>query len=140
MFALVAGIWLYDSVVFAPLAQLDLPDEEEMKATPPLFIPFPGTTEQLEPQPYRGSDPEWQEFIKFSKDQAEGKRVRGEHVFEGLPACVNVLLDILANYVLTSAESHPILNIRCGKGMKLRRRWLDVDFPQTAPPEFVRSG
>jgi len=24
--------------------------------------------------------------------------------------------------------------------MKLRRYWLDVDFPQHAPPEFERSG
>jgi hypothetical protein len=29
---------------------------------------------------------------------------------------------------------------RCGKGMKLRRYWLDVDFPTHAPPEFERTG
>jgi hypothetical protein len=50
-------------------------EEEEEK---PLFIPFPGTTKQLKPQPYRGSDPEWQEFIKFSKDQELAKSVRGQ--------------------------------------------------------------
>lgn len=42
-----------------------------------IFIPFPGTTKQIQPPPYRGSDPEWQEYIKFSKDPALGKRVRG---------------------------------------------------------------
>jgi hypothetical protein len=53
-------------------------DELDEDDTKPLFIPFPGTTKQLQPQPYRGSDPEWQEFIRFSKDQAQAKRVRGE--------------------------------------------------------------
>lgn len=58
--------------------------EEEVKNMPEeeleeggLFIPFPGTTKQLKPNPYRGSDPEWQEFIKFSKDQGLAKSVRG---------------------------------------------------------------
>ena len=60
--------------------ELDLPEppadeEEDMK---PLFIPFPGTTKQLKPVPYRGSDPEWQEYIKFSQDQKLAKRVRGQ--------------------------------------------------------------
>ena len=50
-------------------------EEDEEK---PLFIPFPGTTKQLKSQPYRGSDPEWQEFIKFSKDQELAKSVRGQ--------------------------------------------------------------
>lgn len=49
-------------------------EEEELE---PFFIPFPGTIRQKTPRPYRGSDPEWQEFIKFSKDPSLGKRVRG---------------------------------------------------------------
>ncbi|KAE8451344.1 hypothetical protein EG329_003973 [Mollisiaceae sp. DMI_Dod_QoI] len=96
-------------------------DEEEDK---PFFIPLPGTTKQLKPVPYKGSDPEWQEFIKFSKDQKLGQKVREE----------------LANYVQHIASKHPVLAMRCGKGMKLRRFWLDVDFPQVAPPQFERSG
>ena len=49
-------------------------DEEEHK---PLFIPFPGTTKELKPAPYSGSDPEWREFVKISKDKELIKRVRG---------------------------------------------------------------
>lgn len=30
--------------------------------------------------------------------------------------------------------------MRCGKDIKLRRYWLDVDFPSIPPPEFERSG
>ncbi|KAG0651316.1 hypothetical protein D0Z07_2130 [Hyphodiscus hymeniophilus] len=124
---------IYDRLVLEPLAKtlddagdLDLPDtsDEEEVEEGGIFIPFPLTTKELEPRPYRGSDPEWQEFIKFSKDQELAKRVR----------------DDLANFVRTAAEKHPLLTVRCGKGMKLRRYWLDVDFPTHPPPEFERTG
>jgi hypothetical protein len=84
--AIYVSFSVYQKLVLDPLLhtledgeELDLPEppesEEEEK---PLFIPFPGTTKQLEPIPYRGSDPEWQAFIKFSKDQELAKRVRGQ--------------------------------------------------------------
>ena len=53
----------------------NLPEEEEEEVG--IFIPFPGTTKQLQPKPYRGTDPEWQAFIKFSKDKSLGKSVQG---------------------------------------------------------------
>ncbi|KAI9744422.1 MAG: hypothetical protein M1818_001951 [Claussenomyces sp. TS43310] len=96
-------------------------DEEEIE---PLFIPFPGTTRQVKPRPYRGNDPEWQEFIKFSKDPTLGKRVRDE----------------LAEIAKRTCEKSPALTYRCGKDIKVRRHWLDIDFPQSPPPEFERSG
>jgi hypothetical protein len=78
---LYVGTEVWTRVVFGPL---DKVLEEEVKNMPEeeleeggLFIPFPGTTKQLKPSPYRGSDPEWQEFIKFSKDQGLAKSVRG---------------------------------------------------------------
>ena len=43
----------------------------------PLFIPFPGTAKQLQPKPYQGSGPEWQEFIRLSKDRAQMDQIRG---------------------------------------------------------------
>jgi hypothetical protein len=101
-----------------------MPDEEDDEERQPFFIPFPLTTQQLAPQPYRGNSPEWAEFVKFSKDQNAAKRVRED----------------LARFVLSQASKHPVLTMKCGKEMKLRRFWLDVDFPQMAPPEFVRSG
>ncbi|RDW87584.1 hypothetical protein BP5796_03278 [Coleophoma crateriformis] len=96
-------------------------DEEEEDG---LFIPFPGTTKMLRPVPYRGSDPEWQEFVKFSKDPALGKSIREE----------------LAQHVRGMAERHPVLRMRCGKGIQLRRYWLDIDYPPVPPPEYERSG
>lgn len=103
----------------------DLPEDEEGEEEETgLFIPFPGTTKQLKPKPYRGSDPEWQEFINFSKDKELARKVRDE----------------LAAFVRQLADKHPVLSLRCGNGMKLRRYWLDVDFPTHPPPEFERSG
>jgi hypothetical protein len=77
------GIKIYERVVLDPL---DRALEQEMKDMPAedleqekaLFIPFPGTTKQLRPRPYRGNDPEWKEFIKFSKDRSLQDKVRGE--------------------------------------------------------------
>ena len=59
-------------------AMKDMPEELTEEDHKPMFIPFPGTTKQLKAKPYRGSDPEWQEFIKFSKDQKLAQRVRGK--------------------------------------------------------------
>ncbi|RFU32774.1 hypothetical protein B7463_g3555, partial [Scytalidium lignicola] len=102
----------------------NVPEKELQEEDGPIFIPFPGTTKQINPPPYRGSDPEWQEFIKFNKDQELAKNVRQE----------------LAEFVRLMADRHPMLTMKCGKGMKLRRYWLDVDFPHAPPPMYERSG
>ena len=73
-----------------------MPEQELEEEQKPLFIPFPGTTKKIAPQPYRGSDPEWQEFIKFSKDQELAQSVREE----------------LASFVRNLAERHPMLIAR----------------------------
>ncbi|KAL3425715.1 hypothetical protein PVAG01_02506 [Phlyctema vagabunda] len=123
---------LYSRVVFDPLevaateALKGMPDDSEdhEDERPPFFIPFPGTTRVVKPVPYRGSDPEWQEFVKFSKDQALSKKIRDE----------------LAQYVRQLASRHPVLKMRCGSDIKLKRYWLDIDFPPIPPPEYERSG
>jgi len=46
-----------------------------------LFIPFPLTLEKFEPQPYTGRDPEWQEFVRISKDRALLDRIRSRFFF-----------------------------------------------------------
>ena len=76
------GISIYERLVLDPLDRAleqelkELP-AEELEEDKPLFIPFPGTTKELKPKPYRGSDPEWQEFVKFSKDRPLQEKVRG---------------------------------------------------------------
>jgi hypothetical protein len=76
------GISVYERLVLDPLDRAleqemkDLPTEE-LEEDKPIFIPFPGTTKELKPKPYRGTDPEWKEFVKFSKDRPLQDRVRG---------------------------------------------------------------
>jgi hypothetical protein len=81
---------IFVNVVFAPLDKLAdeleadkskqgqqaADEEEEGDENSILFIPFPGTTKAVTPKPYKGSDPEWQEYIKISKDTELGKRIR----------------------------------------------------------------
>ncbi|CAD6501527.1 BgTH12-01779 [Blumeria graminis f. sp. triticale] len=98
----------------------ELPEEE----LPPLFLPFPMTVQEVKQAPYRGSDPEWQEFINFSQQPDLAQQV-----------CHN-----LANLILKAVDKHPILSLHLGQEMKLRRYWLDVDFPLDPPPEYTQSG
>ncbi|KAH8648087.1 hypothetical protein BGZ60DRAFT_535213 [Tricladium varicosporioides] len=128
--ALYVSTSIYGKVVLEPLANFasTLPpppeEDEEHDHDHNLFVPFPGTVKQLKPRPYRGSDPEWQEFVKFSKDRSLQNKVRDE----------------LAHFVRKVAEKHPVIMAKCGTNLKLRRCWLDVDFPYHGPPEFERSG
>jgi hypothetical protein len=86
-FGILYGV--FTAVVFSPLDDLTL-DEETAKEIDEqggsIFIPFPGTIKKIQPPPYRGSDPEWQEYVKFSKDPALGKRIRG--MFKPLNSCI----------------------------------------------------
>jgi hypothetical protein len=59
-------------------AQMTEEERQELEdaAAEPIFIPFPGFTKQLESAPYRGTDPEWQAYVKISKNQALQKSIR----------------------------------------------------------------
>lgn len=73
---------VYSKLVLDPLgkavmdAASQLPEEEE-EDLQPLFIPFPGTTQEIKPQPYRKNDPEVLLYSKIAKDKAETQRLKG---------------------------------------------------------------
>lgn len=52
--------------------------ELDKAAEETLFIPFPGTTRQVAPKPYKASDPEWKEYVKFSQKPELGNSIRRE--------------------------------------------------------------
>ncbi|RAL60472.1 hypothetical protein DID88_000247 [Monilinia fructigena] len=106
------------------IASKHIPDEEFQEVEPPLFIPFPGTTKQLPVIPYKGTDPEFQEFIRLSKDAKLLDKLRAD----------------LAEFMRNFASKTTVLRAIAGKSMKTRRVWLDIDFPSTPPPSFERSG
>ncbi|KAF5872036.1 uncharacterized protein Bfra_009063ia [Botrytis fragariae] len=121
---------VYTRLVLGPLdkaaeeASKHIPDEEWQEAEPPLFIPFPGTTRQLPTVPYKGTDPEFQEFIKISQDTKLMNKLRVD------------LTEIMRDFACKS----PIVVQIAGKNLKSRRIWLDIDFPSIPPPSFERSG
>ena len=43
---------------------------------PILFLPFPFTTEEVKQPPYKGSDPEWEMFVKVNKDTKLQKDIK----------------------------------------------------------------
>ncbi|KAI1374252.1 hypothetical protein F4677DRAFT_426582 [Hypoxylon crocopeplum] len=92
-------------------------DEEEF------FIPLPFTTRVIESQPYKGTDPEWQAFIRVNKDRELIRRIRYS----------------LAELVRKTAQSSHMLVQRCGKDMELGVYWLNIQYPYSPPPIFVRK-
>lgn len=46
----------------------------------------------------------------------------------------------LAEFGRNLVSTHKGITARFGKNFKVRRQWIDIDFPPIAPPEFERSG
>lgn len=63
----------YESLSAAEKQALDEEIEEESE---PWFIPFPLTTKQVAQPPYKGADPEWQQYVKISKDLELQQKIR----------------------------------------------------------------
>lgn len=63
-------------------AKQGVDQDEEDDAS--LFLPFPGTIKKIKPAPYKGNDPEWLEFVKFSKSQELNVKVRGMYALLNL--------------------------------------------------------
>ncbi|KAF4834529.1 hypothetical protein CGCTS75_v003105 [Colletotrichum tropicale] len=99
-------------------------DEEMDEETEPWFIPFPFTTKQVSQPPYKGTDPEWRQYVRISKDKELQNHIRAD----------------LAHWVRSAVERHPTLTARCGNVVNLRRYWLDIDFPYRPPPVYYSSG
>jgi hypothetical protein len=53
-------------------------EAEEEGAEAQIFLPFPFTTKEVKQPPYRGSDPEWKQFVSLSRDEAKQKEIRRE--------------------------------------------------------------
>ncbi|KAK3328789.1 hypothetical protein B0H66DRAFT_596404 [Apodospora peruviana] len=129
---------IYHAVVIKPLADslagledMKLKEEEEEEEEvdeeeeeEDLFIPLPLTTMRVRPQPYAGTDPEWQEFARVAKDKDLQSKMRLE-------------LSQKAYRLVSNARA---LVHRYGKPVQLRKAWLDIDYPYYPPPEYIRAG
>lgn len=73
---------------------------------------------------YRGSDPEWQEFVKVARDKPRHKKIQNE----------------LVQIVYTGCTQHPAISRQLGPEAKVGKYWLDISFPDGPPQEYERSG
>ncbi|KAI1752232.1 hypothetical protein F4782DRAFT_161494 [Xylaria castorea] len=124
---------LYEGLTRVLIALVDEEDLEmteqerqelEEAAEEPIFIPFPGLTQMIEPLPYRGEDPEWQAYIKVSQDRALLDSIR----------------ESLAEIARRAISKHPVIRSKWGKDADIAKYWLDVQYPYKPPPTFVRQG
>ncbi|KAI1652773.1 hypothetical protein F4813DRAFT_394321 [Daldinia decipiens] len=115
------GRWLDDQEKHLTEAERQEMEEAEYD---PIFIPLPFTMRMVPSEPYKSTDPEWQAFVRVSKNR---EKVRG-------------IQSGLADLVCKTASTHPMLLRRCGGNMKLGRYWLDIQYPSRPPPTFVRKG
>ncbi|KAF4980153.1 hypothetical protein FZEAL_3772 [Fusarium zealandicum] len=99
----------------------NMEEEEE----PYLFLPFPFTTEEVKQPPYRGSDPEWETFVKVNQD----KKLQKEIKFG------------LADEIKRGVEKNPaFVRLLGGGSITVRKLWLDIIYPPAPPPKHYVSG
>lgn len=87
------------------------------------FIPLTWS-HKLPREWYKGSDPEWQEFVRMAKDKDRHKKIQNE----------------LVSIVFTGCAQHPAIARQLGKEPKVGKYWLDISFPDGPPQEYQRSG
>ncbi|KAL9088732.1 MAG: hypothetical protein Q9165_006041 [Trypethelium subeluteriae] len=88
-----------------------------------LFIPL-SLAKRKQRSFYRGSDPEWQEFIKLASDKQRHQKIQEELV-------ALIMMHVTGNVRF----SHSL-----GGAPKAGKIWLDIQFPNGPPPEFERTG
>jgi hypothetical protein len=94
-------------------------DDEEESIFIPMTWAIPVAREY-----YRGSDPEWQEFIRIARDKPRHKKIQTD----------------LAQMVYASSVKHPKVAALLGKDTKIGKYWLDISFPDGPPQEYERKG
>ncbi|MCJ1262164.1 hypothetical protein MMC22_002034 [Lobaria immixta] len=88
-----------------------------------LFIPL-GFVRQRRSSYYKGTDPEWVSFVEFCRDRKRNELIRDE----------------LAGLVAQHTANMRTFQKALGMPIYIRKHWLDVDFPDRAPPEYERRG
>ncbi|KAF5004898.1 hypothetical protein FDECE_8618 [Fusarium decemcellulare] len=98
----------------------NMADEDE----PILFLPFPFTTQEVKQPPYRGSDPEWEMFVKVNGDTKLQKEIKFG----------------LADEIKRGVEKNPAFVRLLGGTISVRKLWLDIIYPPAPPPVHYISG
>jgi hypothetical protein len=137
----VGGIAIYSFVKFVDIASQLQGFEGE------ILIPLPFTKTTFPSEPYRGSDPEWREFVKVSRDPVLQQRIkrrqtRGQHREEVLIWSLGELAELAAKSHSTVMKLiHAVAPTVAqtprtpNAGARPRNWLLSLDFPSWPPPE-----
>ena len=117
-----------------------VPDEMPENAW---FIPF-GWPKQCPKTFYKGSDPEWQEFVALAKNQEKIGLVKSRQCrtcklkldMIGADRSKDELAAIIGTFMGSRGEFEQF----AGKPLIPSRFWFDIDFPDGPPPEYERVG
>jgi hypothetical protein len=88
-----------------------------------MYFTLPFSTQKVAPPPYRGSDPEWKMFARFSRDKELQKSVRHS----------------LGEQVRKAALNSPWVVQRYGKNLRVQKTWLDFHFPYYPFPTYQKK-
>ena len=106
-----------------PGTGIELQDDDFYADKDSLFVPMTWAT-KMPREFYKGSDPEWQEFIKVAKDPDRQARLMAE----------------LAAFLQKGAQSHPLIMRQLGGEVTVGKYWLDTQFPEAPPQDYTRAG
>jgi hypothetical protein len=99
-------------------------DEDEEEEEGLIFFPT-GLSRPKKKEYYKGSDPEWQEFVRIAPDRTRIDRIRGE----------------LISLVRSLAVKNPTYTRLLGKiNPEAGSIWIEVRFPDGPPIEYERPG
>lgn len=110
----------------------ELPDDA-------LFIPV-GWPRQRPQTYYKGTDPEWQSFVEFARDQKRVKRCKGSYVRDvGLTLELTVVAEVAGTLSMALSKDRQMQQA-LGTPIRISAVWLNIDYPYGPPPEYERSG
>ncbi|KAI4255308.1 MAG: hypothetical protein LQ352_002640 [Teloschistes flavicans] len=115
-------------------------EEDEQNDEDAIFIPL-GFAYELPRNFYKGSDPEWQSFVRLSKDKKQCQFLKSIlSVRFALSRRLTCLPDQLVGLVGRFLGATPQFEKLLGKSYKPGKYWLDIEFPDGPPPEYERKG
>lgn len=123
-------------------------EEQTEEGAPLLFLPFPFTTEAVKQPPYKGSDPEWAQFVVVNKDTKLQERIKCTQVFVRsslllfwLTFLLLMFIVQLADLIRKNIEMNPAYQRFLGsRSISIQKYWLDIIYPSSPPPVHYVSG
>lgn len=116
-------------------------EENAQEEDDTVFIPL-GLAYELPKTFYKGSDPEWQSFVRLARDREKCDALKSTDLSPNHMLCprADVPTDELTGIIGEYVGALPQMEKLLGKGNQPQKYWLDIDYPSGPPPEYERKG